>query len=969
MRLPVACLFVLLAAAPPAAQSAAGRYVGRTVEQVQIYIETNRVEDPALLDLIEVQPGQPLAMSEVRESIAHLYGLGRFQDVQVVGAAGVDGGVHVRFDLIPVHVVQRVEFRGNDTLPEGRLRGAVIDRHGAAPAVGRIQDVALTLERVYADEGFLRAAIRPEAVELHDPDRTLLTFHVTEGPRATVQSIEVRGNPRIPEPELLRRLDLRVGQPYQRARIQGALDRYVTQLQDRGFYRAIGALRPEVLADATAVALTIDVDAGPAVRLQFEGDPIPEGRRRELVPVQQERSVDEDLLEDAEAAIRRYLLQQGYWKANVTRREEGDEDTLRIVFTVQRGPQYRLADDVEIRGNQAVPLPDLRALIPLKPGELFVDSELTTAASAIRALYLRRGFVAIALKPGVTETDPAGPGQGRIRAEIVIVEGPRTAIREVRLEGNGSIAEPLLRSRLPPTLGPGNPLYEPAIVEGRDALLLEYLNEGFASAAIQPRTVFSDDRTQADLIFAIQEGPQTLVDHILIVGNAKTDPDVILNALEFRSGDPFGFTARLDSQRNLTELGLFRRVRITELTHGTGNEHDVLVTVEEAAATTIGYGGGVEATQVLRATGAEGEAREELEFAPRGFFDITRRNLGGRNRSVSLYTRVALRPDDVPDDPERDGTGVGFREYRVVGTYRAPQFVAASDLTITGALEQAKRASFSFSRRGANIDVQRRFLRAMLFSGRYSFSRTRTFDERLSDEDQATIDRLFPQVRLSGFSGALSRDTRDELLSPQRGGFLSIEGAMAARSLGGQVGFVKTYMQGFWFRRLPGSRPVVFATRAAVGLADGFPREVSSTDPDGTTRVEVIEDLPASERFFAGGDTTIRGYALDSVGAPNTITPAGFPTGGNAVLILNGELRMPVWRDFGTALFVDGGNVFRRVMDFDVGELRGSVGFGVRYISPIGPLRLDLGFKLDRREIGGALESRTALHFSFGQAF
>jgi outer membrane translocation and assembly module TamA len=192
---------------------------------------------------------------------------------------------------------------------------------------------------------------------------------------------------------------------------------------------------------------------------------------------------------------------------------------------------------------------------------------------------------------------------------------------------------------------------------------------------------------------------------------------------------------------------------------------------------------------------------------------------------------------------------------------------------------------------------------------------------------------------------------------------------MAARSLGGQVGFIKTYLQGFWFHRLPGRRAVVFATRAAVGLADGFPREVTSTDEEGNPIVERIEDLPASERFFAGGDNTIRGYALDSVGAPDTITPAGFPTGGNAVIILNGELRAPVWGDLNAAMFVDGGNVFRRVADVDLGELRGGLGFGFRYLSPIGPLRLDLGFKLDRREIGGQLEPRTALHFSFGQAF
>ena len=90
---------------------------------------------------------------------------------------------------------------------------------------------------------------------------------------------------------------------------------------------------------------------------------------------------------------------------------------------------------------------------------------------------------------------------------------------------------------------------------------------------------------------------------------------------------------------------------------------------------------------------------------------------------------------------------------------------------------------------------------------------------------------------------------------------------MAARALGGEVGFVKTYVQGFTFHRLPGRRPVVFASRAALGLADGFPREVQPTDADGNPipgPPDVVDDLPASERFFAGGDTTIRGFALDT---------------------------------------------------------------------------------------------------------
>ena len=128
--------------------------------------------------------------------------------------------------------------------------------------------------------------------------------------------------------------------------------------------------------------------------------------------------------------------------------------------------------------------------------------------------------------------------------------------------------------------------------------------------------------------------------------------------------------------------------------------------------------------------------------------------------------------------------------------------------------------------------------------------------------------------------------------------------------------------------------------------------------------------VDASERFFAGGDTTVRGFSLDQLGTPETLDENGFPRGGNAVVVLNAELRVPIWGDLGGATFVDAGNVFRRASDLDVSELRPTAGFGVRYRSPVGPLRLDVGFKLDRlRVIAGELERRRAWYISFGQAF
>jgi outer membrane translocation and assembly module TamA len=142
--------------------------------------------------------------------------------------------------------------------------------------------------------------------------------------------------------------------------------------------------------------------------------------------------------------------------------------------------------------------------------------------------------------------------------------------------------------------------------------------------------------------------------------------------------------------------------------------------------------------------------------------------------------------------------------------------------------------------------------------------------------------------------------------------------------------------------------------------------ETASLGPDGKPQLVI----PASERFFAGGDTTVRGFALDQLGIPLvTLDERGFPTGGGGLMILNAEVRVPTIRGLGVVGFFDTGNVFYRTSDIRLSELRGSVGFGVRYKSPIGPIRVDLGFKLQRNVIADKRESLAALHITLGQAF
>jgi outer membrane translocation and assembly module TamA len=264
-------------------------------------------------------------------------------------------------------------------------------------------------------------------------------------------------------------------------------------------------------------------------------------------------------------------------------------------------------------------------------------------------------------------------------------------------------------------------------------------------------------------------------------------------------------------------------------------------------------------------------------------------------------------------------------------------------------------------------------------SGSFSVENNHLFDERFNAQEQLLIDRAFPQVRFSILGSTVARDKRNDTLDPSSGSLTSIDGQLASRFLGSEVGFVKAYAQGYVFHRLPGSKRLVLAGGARVGLATGFPTQTPVIDaegnpvvgPDGKPLTVTTTNIPASERFYAGGDTTSRGFTRDRLGAPNTIDSDGFPHGGMGMLIFNGELRFPVWKWIGAVTFVDVGNVFYRVNDIRLDELRPALGGGLRVRVPaLPPIRLDIGYNPYPRTFqNGSRERSYAVYLGIGQAF
>ena len=971
---------MLLLAASTTRAAEVADLVGKAVVEVQLFRDGQPVQDRSTLDLVETRTDQPLSIRQVRESVTHLFSLGQFTDVRVSATAD-PGGVVLRYDLIPLQAAVDVEVRGS----LGRSRQALLEliarRFGRTVRPDQIPDAVTFLEELYRESGRYAARITPDT----GPAGNRLVFEIDQGPAARISRIDLRGAPDDGRDGVLARLGLAVGAVYDPVEVEARLAEYEADVRARRYYEArfrhdvtpsSGGRTVDMVVDVqtgSPVTILFSVDGGPPVAM--ESDPVPDVRLAELVPVAREGSVDEDLLEDSSLRVETRLRQLGYRNVRVTHRRLDQPGELSIVFTVDRGPEYRVVE-VRFEGNREL-VAELRALFGVAAAMPLVMADVEAGVAALTARYRQLGHRAVQVTWAVLERETPDADDPSaivpVSLAVEIVEGPRTTIGAVVFDRNTAFSAAELRTVV--ASAPGRPYSAPLVAADVDAVAVHYLNEGYETVQVTVDRGFDESGTTADVTFVVREGAQVLIDHVLVVGNRQIAASTVRAELALRPGEPLGLDNVDETRRRLTALGLFRGIEIREFSHGGGNRRDVVIVVEEVPATRVGYGGGLEVSQRLRATEG-GAARGQLELAPRGFFEIGRRNLWGKNRSIDLFTRVSVRRQDDAD-AEVPMSSLGFNDYRVLLNYREPRaFRQAGDLIVSGFIEQAIRPSFDLFTRGVNAELQGAIGLAMTGSVRYTYGQNRVTNAQLQPEDIPLVDRLFPEVTLSTFSSGLVRDTRDDPLDPTSGSLVGVDGEVALRLIGSEVGFAKTTFQGFLYRQLP--RDLVFAVGTRLGLALGFKLTFPSVLPTFVfndegflvqQEGEEVKDLPASERFFAGGDTTVRGFALDRLGDDPTIDENGFPTGGNALIVLNSELRVPVIGALQVVGFLDAGNVFDRVSNIRLGRIRGSAGFGIRYRSPVGPIRVDLGFKMDRREFAGERERLTALHVSIGQAF
>ena len=535
----------------------------------------------------------------------------------------------------------------------------------------------------------------------------------------------------------------------------------------------------------------------------------------------------------------------------------------------------------------------LERVLATRAGAPLVERALAEDVRALQRELEQRGYAQATVQLEVPEGAGALPVVFRVR------EGPRVDVGTVRVASEVTTPDDSVPTEL--HLRSGQPYRRADLARDVASVLTAYRDGGYPLAEVVPEVTPGEDGRRVDVVLRVRPGPRVRVDQVVIAGLRRTSETVVRREMLLKEGEPLGLQKVLDSQRRLAALGIFERVSVSELDPETPAVRSLLVAAQEAPVTTVAYGLGYAELDRVRAS-----------------VEVTRRNLFGYDRSLSTFARVS------------------FRGSRLLTTYREPYLLGRrQDLFVTGFREEEDREFFDFVRWGGIVQTARPLTRGWSLILRYTYQETHSFNIVNPDE----VDREFTNSTISGPSASVVRDTRDDPLEPHDGVFASSDLQLSSEVLGGDS-FAKAFLQAARYQSL--RRGTVLAVSSRLGLARTFGDAPSLL-------------LPQPDRFYAGGDYSLRGFTFDSVA----------PLGGNALLLGGLELRQDVGRFLSTAVFTEAGNVYPLVSRMDLNDLRYTAGVGLRYRSALGPLRVDVGFKLDRRP----KESLSHVHVTIGHAF
>lgn len=911
-------------------RAGAAAYEGEHVTAVRVIDHAGHDAMPSRTSL-PLQAGQIFHIEAERNSLRALYRSGLYADITAV-ALRKDGGMEVDFVVRRNFYNNVIHVEGlQDDLLQGRVLSAGGLPLGDIFQAAHVQEGIDRAQVTMKDAGYYEAVITSTVQPDEQTRQMNVTFRVQPGPRARIGRIVFQNESRFASMELQKRSKLNTGQEVTNTRLDRARDRLRKYLIGKNYLGArVSLSRGDYDAAQRTIPLTWAVEAGPRVQVNVEGARYSQGKLKKLIPVYVEGSVDEDLLAEGRRNLRDDLQKQGYFDAQVeyTTQVNPQQQEESINYTVKRGSKHRLVE-ISIQGNHYLRTGLLEGRVAVRKGSSFSTGRfseqlLQQDAASIVALYQANGFRDV--KVATDETQDYKGNRNDLAVSFRITEGPQTLVASLTLEGNHALSREQLLSVA--GLTAGQPYSDANVASDRDNMLAYYFNEGFPQASFTAQTTDGAQPHRVNVIYRIEEGPRVLVGGVLIAGYNHTRPGVIQRQVAVKAGEPLRQSDVIDTQRKLYNLGIFNRVTVAaQNPDGTDPDKNVVVDVEEAKRYTMAYGFGFEAQRLQGVSG--NPTATQFSASPLGIFEISKNNVGGRGQTLGLQVRGST------------------LEYQALASYLIPDFFSHRkySLQFTALVQKSQEVQTFISQRyEGSVQVKNSVTPYTSLLYRYTFRQV-LVDKNSLQIPAEEIPLLSQPTLISGFGFTWLRDHRDNPADATHGSLNTIDVSQAARWLGSGAGFMRLYLQNATFHTLGHS--LVFARSLRFGVEQTFP---------GTTNNEV----PLPERFFAGGGTSLRGFSLNEAGPRDPMS--GFPIGGLAELVLNQELRFPMHLPYagnhlGGTVFYDAGNVYSTVSaitfrttsvsDRNLEYLSHTVGAGLRYATPVGPVRLDFGYQLN----------------------
>jgi len=1004
---------------PPQAEEAQTRpdaitsYLGLPVSEIELPgVEAE--EAARMLTATPLKAGEPLTRQALHDAIQALFATGRFSDIQAE-AERTTSGVKLRFLTVPNYFVGQVTVEGVSTNPSpNQLVAASRLQLGELYTKEKLSRALAGIERVLEDNGYHRSKVTISEQPNEQEHQRNLTFHVDPGSRALVGQIMVEGDTGYSKEEIEEIAKFHSGDPVISTRLTRALQRIRARYQKQSRLLAqVSAASQTYHPPTNTVDYVFQVDRGPLVEISAEGFKITRGQLKKLVPIYEEGAVDDDLLNEGRRNLRNFLETRGYFDATVSVSQHSAEGgkVLRVLYVIDPGDRHKLTA-IGISGNHLFSDDQIRGFIDEQPaGRLFSHGRYSEAlliqdVRSIQDEYRAQGYRQVEVSSKLLNNYEGDPFQ--LGIELNIKEGPQTRVAWVRMEGNYAIPSEQMVPSLSTEEGQG--FNESNLADDRDTILAKYFNNGFTNANVDvsyvPVVSAPGEPPLTGVTFTVQEGEQFFIHQVFVSGLHYTRGGVARRELQVEPGAPLSQRNMLETQRQLYGLGLFNEVDTAiQNPEGTESRKNVLVALSEARRYTFDYGVGFE-FQTGQPSFGTNQPLGQTGVSPRVSFALNRINFGGRNQTVTLKSTLSrlqqrgLINFEAPKLMNRD--------LRFTATTLYDNTVDVSTFT-SQRTEGSVRAEQALSRSQADDHV--------VTSIAYGFSYRRVQASNI-EVSQNLIPLLSKPTRVGEPNFLFLRNKRDNDLETTKGNYTTVEGGVAAGTFGSEADFSRLLVKNATYYAFARNRRTrqgfVFARSTSIGVENPFGNTIlldpSQTGPAGHTLI------PLPERFFSGGGNSHRGFGLNQAGPRDPFT--GFPVGGSALFLNNLELRFPnvtlpyLLDNIGFTVFHDMGNVFARPQEMlpSIGRwhqpnpdvcvhesthtqcnynyLSHAIGLGVRYQTPIGPLRFDFGYNLNppvfpaytnitintvNGQPGGVFGFQRAGHFNFsfsvGQSF